>query len=56
MHREVSYRYEYDNDNEHVVINYFSNNPTGIAFASGKCPHIETNQQNHVRLERHELV
>jgi hypothetical protein len=27
-----------------------------IAFASGKCPHIEANQQNHVRLERHELV
>jgi hypothetical protein len=46
--REVSHQYEFDdNDNEHVI-NSFSN----IAFASGKCPHIE----NHVRLERHELV
>jgi hypothetical protein len=27
----------------------------GMAFASGKCQHIEANQQNHVRLARHEL-
>jgi hypothetical protein len=27
-----------------------------IKFASVKCPHIEANRQNHVRLEHHELV
>jgi hypothetical protein len=47
--REVSHQYEYDDDNEHVI-DYFSNN------GSGKCPHIEANQQDHVRSERHELV
>jgi hypothetical protein len=51
---EVSHQYEYDNDNEHVI-NYFSNNQM-LAFASGKCRHIETNQQNYVRLECHKLV
>jgi hypothetical protein len=50
-------QYEYDNDNEHVI-NDFSNNQMvySIAFASGKCPHIEANQQNHVHLVRHELA
>jgi hypothetical protein len=53
--REVSHQYESDDDNERVI-NYFSINQM-VEYLQAENAHIrEANQQNHVRLERHELV